>query len=96
MDPDSDPWAGAPCVLDQLAAARKARDEADRRIRLLVAYGRHLTYMRPYRLADLAKAAGMSISGVRTCYSPADLAEVQPLITAHRSISIVTEGSTPS
>jgi AraC-like DNA-binding protein len=70
---NTDPWADAPCVLDQLAAARRDRDEADRRIRQLVAYGRTLTYMRPYRLADLAEAAGMSISGVRTCYTADDV-----------------------
>ncbi len=28
---------------------------------------------RPYRLADLADAAGMSISGVRTAYTKADI-----------------------
>jgi hypothetical protein len=41
---------------------------AETEIRLLVAYGREFTRPRPYRLADLAEACGMSISGVRTAY----------------------------
>ena len=37
-------------------------------MRLLIAYGRRFVYPRPYKLIDLAEAAGMSISGVRTAY----------------------------
>jgi len=36
---------------------------------LLIAYGRRFTHPRPYKLIDLANAAGMSISGVRTATS---------------------------
>jgi hypothetical protein len=67
-------------LLDDLAAARRERDHADRLIRLLVAYARTQVRPRPYRLADLATAAGMSISGVRTCYSRTDVADVYALI----------------
>jgi hypothetical protein len=55
-------------LLDHLAAARKRREQADEQIRLLLAYGRHFTGPRPYRLVDLARAAGRSPSGVRTAY----------------------------
>ena len=65
--PDSDP------VLAALRAARARRDQADRDIRILLAYARELAVPRPYRLADLAEATGRSISGVRTAYTPADI-----------------------
>lgn len=68
-------------VLGDLAAARRQRDEAARTIRQLVAYGREFVRPRPYTLAALATAAGMSISGVRTCYSDADITTVADLIT---------------
>ncbi len=41
-------------------------DRVDRDIRILLAYARELATPRPYRLADLADAAGKSLSGVRT------------------------------
>jgi hypothetical protein len=50
-----------------IAAARRRREQAEEEIRRLVAYGRKFT-PRPYTLAGLAAAAGMSISGVRTAY----------------------------
>ena len=56
-------------VLAALRDARDRRDQADRDIRILLAYARELTSPRPYRLADLAAVAGMSISGVRTAYT---------------------------
>ena len=65
--PDSDP------VLAALRAARARRDQADRDIRILLAYARELVTPRPYRLADLAGATGRSISGIRTAYTAADI-----------------------
>ncbi|WP_435260272.1 hypothetical protein [Streptomyces sp. 1222.5] len=62
--------------LGQLAALRKQRDEIDRRIRAYLAYAREFTSPRPYTLASLAEAAGLSISGVRTAYTHADCAAV--------------------
>lgn len=56
-------------VLAALQQARDRRDQADRDIRVLLAYARELISPRPYRLADLAAAAGMSISGMRTAYT---------------------------
>jgi AraC-like DNA-binding protein len=64
--------AGDP-LLAALADARQRKEQADRDIRLLLAYAREHVTPRPYRLADLAEAAGMSISGVRTGYSRADI-----------------------
>ena len=59
-------------MLAALRAARARRDQADRDIRILLAYARELATPRPYRLADLAEAAGKSISGVRVAYTPRD------------------------
>ncbi|MEX2985628.1 hypothetical protein [Streptomyces sp. C36] len=64
-------------LLSALAGARRRREEAEAEIRRLVAYGREFTRPRPYKLADLAAAAGMSISGVRTAYDHAEVAAVQ-------------------
>ncbi|GAB1643849.1 hypothetical protein [Krasilnikovia sp. MM14-A1259] len=66
-------------LLDDLAAARDERDQALLCLRRLVAYARTQVRPCPYRLADLAEAAGMSISGVRICYRPADVAYVRTI-----------------
>ena len=60
-------------LLAAIRDARHRREQADREIRLLIAYAREAITPRPYRLADLAAAAGMSISGVRTAYTTADV-----------------------
>jgi hypothetical protein len=60
-------------LLIALAEARRRRDQADTEIRMLLAYARELTTPRPYRLIDLAQAAGMSISGVRMAYDRSDV-----------------------
>ena len=67
------PWQADDPVLAALRAARARRDQADRDIRILLAYARELTTPRPYRLADLAEATGKSISGIRTAYTTADV-----------------------
>ena len=43
---------------------------------MLLAYAREFVGPRPYTLAELARFAGMSISGVRTAYSDTEVAEV--------------------
>jgi hypothetical protein len=60
-------------LLAALIDARERKQRANRDIRLLLAYAREHVQPRPYRLADLAHAAGMSISGVRTAYTQADI-----------------------
>jgi hypothetical protein len=72
-DDDFDP------LLSEIAAARYAMLQAEARMRLLIAYGREFTRPRPYRLEDLARASGMSISGVRTAYDDDEIAEVAKL-----------------
>ncbi|MBW6436711.1 hypothetical protein KZ829_23495 [Actinoplanes hulinensis] len=72
-------------VLTDLAATRIERDHADRVIRDLVAYARTFIHPRPYRLADLAAAAGMSTSGVRTCFTAEHINRVSALIKAPAS-----------
>ena len=81
-------------LLAALAEARRRRDTADRDIRLLLAYGREVASPRPYRLADLAEAAGMSISGVRTACTPADVDDVTSLLAA--SYVAAREHGTPA
>ena len=60
-------------LLEAICAVRQRKERADQDMRLLLAYAREHITPRPYRLADLAQAAGMSISGVRTAYSQADI-----------------------
>jgi hypothetical protein len=64
---------GGDPLLVALIDARERKQRADRQIRLLLAYAREHVQPRPYRLADLAEAAGMSISGIRTAYTQADI-----------------------
>lgn len=63
-----------------IGAARRRREQAEEEIRRLVAYGREFTRPRPYTLAGLAAAAGMSISGVRTAYDHDQVAAVAEAI----------------
>jgi hypothetical protein len=56
-------------LLAALADARRRKDQAARDMRLLLAYAREIITPRLYRLADLAQATGMSISGIRVAYS---------------------------
>jgi len=52
--------------------------EAD--MRLLIAYGRCFTHPRPYKLIDLANAAGMSISGIRTAYDTDEIGQATEIL----------------
>jgi hypothetical protein len=49
-------------------------------MRLLLAYAREIVTPRPYKLADLAQAAGLSISGIRTAYTASDVQHAGQLI----------------
>ena len=72
----------ADVLLSALADARARKEQAAQDMRLLLAYAREFTVPRPYRLADLAQAAGMSISGIRTAYTPADIETVSSTLLA--------------
>ena len=49
-------------------------------MRLLIAYGRCFTHPRPYKLIDLANAAGMSISGIRTAYDDDEIDQAAQIL----------------
>ena len=70
-------------LLAALADARRRKDQADRDIRLLLAYAREIAAPRPNRLADLAQATGMSISGIRVAYTASDVQHARQLITGN-------------
>ena len=72
--------AGRDPLLAALAQARQRRDTADRDMRLLLAYIREIIAPRPYRLADLAHAAGMSLSGIRAAYTRGDVQHAARLL----------------
>ena len=55
-------------LLSTLISLRNRRLQVEADMRLLIAFGRCFTHPRPYKLIDLANAAGMSISGIRTAY----------------------------
>ena len=63
-------------LLTSLARARGRMLAAERDLRLLLAYAREFAEPRPYRLDDLARAAGMSISGIRTAYDGDEVTRV--------------------
>jgi hypothetical protein len=71
-------------LLAALAAAAQRKQRADHQIRLLLAYAREHVQPRPYRLADLAQAAGMSPSGVRNAYTQADIDQAARLTGGSR------------
>ncbi len=63
-------------LLTLVERARGRMLAAERDLRLLLAYAREFAEPRPYRLEDLARAAGMSISGIRTAYDDDEVGEV--------------------
>jgi hypothetical protein len=60
-------------LLHELRQARRRIEQAQQDIRTLIALAREFTRPRPYTLTDLADAAGMSVSGVRTAYGPREI-----------------------
>jgi hypothetical protein len=68
--------ASSDAVLAALADAHARRMRAEEEIRLLLAYGRQFVYPHPYTFGELAQAAGMSVSGVRTAFSSHDIDKV--------------------
>jgi hypothetical protein len=63
-------------LLSTLSGLRHQRLRLEAEMRMLIAYGRRFTHPRPYKLIDLANAAGMSISGVRTAYEAEEIGQV--------------------
>jgi hypothetical protein len=75
-------WAegGIDPLLATLEDLRGQRLRLESDMRLLIAYGRRFTHPRPYKLIDLARAAGMSISGVRTAYDSDEIDQAAGLL----------------
>jgi hypothetical protein len=75
-------WSGGGIdpLLDTLSGLRQQRLRLEEEMRLLIAYARHFTHPRPYKLIDLANAAGMSISGVRTAYEVEEIGRVAEIL----------------
>jgi len=71
-------WSGdgSDPLLTALADLCSQRLRIEAEMRQLIAYGRRFTHPRPYKLIDLAGAAGMSISGVRTAYEAEEVEQV--------------------
>ncbi len=73
---DKSDVASSDPVLAALADAHARRMKAEEEIRLLLAYARRFVYPHPYTFGELASAAGMSVSGVRTAYGSQDVDKV--------------------
>lgn len=67
-------------LLSMLERLRGQRLRLEEDMRLLIAYGRCFTHPRPYKLIDLANAAGMSISGVRTAYDTDEIDQAAEIL----------------
>jgi AraC-like DNA-binding protein len=67
-------------ILTEIRKARQRKLRAEQDLRTLIAYAREFARPRPYRLTDLAQAAGMSVSGVRTMYRTSDVNRVAELL----------------
>lgn len=71
---------GSDPLLSTLESLRTQRLRLETDMRLLIAYARRFTHPRPYKLIDLAEAAGMSISGVRIAYDNQELGQLAALL----------------
>ena len=67
-------------LLSTLTSLRNRRLQLEADMRLLIAYGRCFTHPRPYKLIDLANAAGMSISGIRTAYDTDEIDQAAEIL----------------
>jgi hypothetical protein len=67
-------------LLSTLTSLRNRRLQLEADMRLLIAYGRCFIHPRPYKLIDLANAAGMSISGIRTAYDTDEIDQAAEIL----------------
>ncbi len=74
QEEDADP------LLSTLADLRQQRLRLEADMRLLMAYGRCFTHPRPYKLIDLANAAGLSISGVRIAFDDDEITQATEIL----------------
>lgn len=71
---------GEAALLAEVSRARAEITEAERRLRLLLAYAREFQGRRPFPLRWLGDAAGMSHTHVRTVYGPDDIKRLAELL----------------
>lgn len=71
---------GTDPLLSTLANLRAQRLRLEAGTRLLIAYARRFTHPRPYKLINLADAAGMSISGARIAYDDDEIDQLAELL----------------
>lgn len=76
--------------LDTLQDLRRRRDAIDQSMVLLAAYMRENIKPRPYTLDQVAAAAGMSRSGIRTFYTTNDIHTLNTHLTRARRILATT------
>ncbi|MEU5240961.1 winged helix-turn-helix domain-containing protein [Streptomyces lydicus] len=67
-------------LLVAISEACARRSQADRELRLLLAFGREFVRPRPYELAVLAEAGGLSASGAKTAYKREHVTEVASIL----------------
>jgi hypothetical protein len=67
-------------LLSTLTSLQNRRLQLEADMRMLIAYGRCFTHPRPYKLIDLANAAGMSISGIRTAYDTDEIDQAAEIL----------------
>lgn len=70
---------GADPLLSTLEDLRNERLRLEAQMRLM-AYGRCFTYPRPYKLIDLARAANLSISGVRIAFTDDEITDAAEIL----------------
>lgn len=83
-------------LLVALSEAYARRSQADRELRLLLAFGREFVRPRPYELAALAGAGGFSASGTKTAYKGHHVAAVAAALGRSPVSRRVRSSSRPS
>ena len=71
---------GVDPLLSTLARLHDERLRVEAAMRLLMAYGRCFTHPRPYKLIDLARAASLSISGVRIAFTDDEITRAAEIL----------------
>jgi hypothetical protein len=71
---------GVDPLLSTLRGLHEQRLQLEANMRLLMAYGRRFTSPRPYKLIDLARAAGLSISGVRIAFTDDEIYQAAEIL----------------
>ena len=71
---------GVDPLLSTLTRLHDERLQLEEAMRLLMAYGRCFTHPRPYKLIDLARAAGLSISGVRIAFTDDEITQAAAIL----------------